>query len=158
MTIFALICAGVAAACAESVVETFQHCELDGLLSAESGEIGDVVTVTGRPFTEVADTEVRVGGVEASVLSVDRVDCTVCDACIEAAACSPCGSCDACDVSCETCIETTTFEIPELAGGAQDIVLINAYGSTAPLPFEVNAPEDTDETDGSGETDETDAP
>jgi hypothetical protein len=135
-------------ACADSdSVAAFQRCDVDALLEPESAGVGDIVTVTGRPMTDIPDTEVLVGGAAAEVLSVDRTDCTVCDACIEAAACSPCGTCDACAVSCEACMETATFAVPEVTPGTQAVVLINAYGSTLPLALEVTAATEPGDTD-----------
>lgn len=143
------------AACAQTVTVTFPHCGVDAVLSADSGRVGDTITLTGRPMTDAPDTEVRLGGERALVLSVDRNDCTLCDECIVAAECSPCGTCDACAIACESCVQTVTFNVPEVSDGERPVVLINAYGSTAPLGFEVVPLADLD-TDTPGDTDDSD--
>ncbi|TNE91837.1 MAG: hypothetical protein EP330_03820 [Deltaproteobacteria bacterium] len=114
-------------------------CTVDGSLDLSEGLPGATVVFTGRPTSELFDTVVHVGGVEAEVVSVDRSDdCVFCDACVTDADCTGCEtSCADCDAVCETCVETTTFLVPDLLPQETTVVLQNLWGSTDPIPFTV---------------------
>jgi hypothetical protein len=107
--------------------------------SLEATEVspGQVVALTGGPLTSVYDTRAQFGGREATVSAVERTDCAPCDACREEAECIGCFPCTECEATCETCIETLTVEVPSLPAGATNAVILNAYGSCAPIPVTI---------------------
>jgi hypothetical protein len=113
---------------------------------------GDTLVLTGGPQSERFDTVVRIGDVQADVISVSRQDCTICDACQATECVSLCRSCSQCAPSCETCEEELTVTIPELAAGPADVVVTNRFGISSPLPVNVDVPDDTD-TDVDSDTD-----
>ena len=117
-------------------------CGVEASLDPATAGPGDVVTLTGGPFTRSIDTQVLVDGVPASDIVVTRTDCAVCDELVETE------GCDAFDaVACDSCVEVTTFVVPDVPSGTQPVVLINAWGSTEGLTLDVigdTAVEDTD--------------
>lgn len=125
--------------CLPETVSTFNTCEVD-LVSVEPTEatVGSEVTLTARPLSEDWDTAVRVGGIDAEVLSVTREDCGACDTCQAEQGCACTEDCDACDVECRTdCLETVVFAVPQLAPGEHAVTLFNAHGGSASLDLVV---------------------
>lgn len=128
-------------------------CTIEAVLSADQSPIGELVMLTGGPYTDVSDTTVRIGGVPAADLTVDRSPgCATCDACQTANSCGCGEECVPCEAECADCLQTVGVTVPEVAIGAQPVVLINRYGATEPLSLEVTAgfgddPDDTDDTD-----------
>jgi hypothetical protein len=104
---------------------------------------GDIVTATGDLFTEVHDTRVIVGEVDAEVHSVERTDCTPCDECEAGAGCQ-CEACPECAGSCAPCVQVLTFAVPDLAPGPALVVILNAWGSSPPLDLVVLPSEGAD--------------
>lgn len=139
-------------ACDEPVDVILETCSVDAALSSTEGAPGDEIVISGGPFSAGYDTTVRVGGVPADVLSVDREECALCDECVASAGCNPCGTCSDCAELCDLCVETTTFAVPDVAAGPTTVVLVNLWGSTEALPFTVLGGGDTDDTD-PGDTD-----
>ena len=131
--------------CDDSTSTVTFRCDITlDALSPASGDPGDAVVVTGTPFTTSWDSSVYVGDTRALLQSVDRDDCDACDDCREDNDCNDCNDCDACDLLCEqTCEETSTFVIPDLAGGTYDVRLYNSHGLSNPLPLTVASPADT---------------
>jgi len=130
--------------CVTETAAELPTCELQVTAPAETVSTADSVTVVGRPFTNLLDTSVRFEGSEAPVTNVDREDCTLCDPCRESAGCTVCETCEACTASCETCIETVTFDVPELATGKYTVVFRNRYGLSTPADWDVVNPSDLD--------------
>jgi hypothetical protein len=106
-----------------------------------------VVSWIGTPLTELRDTRITVGGIDAVVVSVVRDDCGTCDACRVDAGCSLCGPCDGAALDpnprevcfgdplagtigrCADCVETLTFEIPTtVPPGPAAVWVINRNG------------------------------
>lgn len=124
--------------CTETETTTFDQCQVQAMLEPATAGVGEEVVLTGGPFTEPYDTVVQVGGADAQVLEVERTDCDPCDECLEDWDCGPCMTCEHdCDELCEACVEITSFEVPEVSAGPTSVVLINRYGSTPSLDFEV---------------------
>jgi hypothetical protein len=94
-------------------------------------------SVTGGPLTSAYDTRAQLGGQEAAVDLIVRTDCAPCDTCREEAECTGCFPCTDCDATCETCIESLSLEVPSLPSGPADLVVINAYGSSSPIPVTI---------------------
>jgi hypothetical protein len=130
------------AACGAPSISAIEICALDLSLAASTAAPGDVLTVTGGPLTELRDTIVTVGGIQAEVSEVARSEeCSDsivgCDVCRVEAECPPCGFCpldvdaaramgaerlETCfgdpladppvEGSCDLCVETVTFTVP----------------------------------------------
>ena len=90
------------------------------------------------------DTSVRFNDIEATIIDVDRSDCTICDACRVEAECGTCDSCSECESSCETCVESISLTVPELATGQYAVVVRNAFGMSSPTNLSVLNPNDAD--------------
>jgi len=125
--------------CLPSTISSFPTCDVDLVsVSPAAATVGEAVTLTATPLTEDWDTAIRVGGIEAPVLGVEREGCSACDSCRSTEACSCTEDCDTCDALCaEECVETVTFTVPDLTPGEYDIVLFNAHGGSAPLSLVV---------------------
>ncbi len=127
-------------ACANTAETTFPTCTVDLIgLEPASAQVGDTVTLTATPLTQLQDSALRVGGVDAVVSSLDRTDCETCDSCRSTNGCAECGQdCDACDAECrDSCVETLTFLVPELAPGSHGVVLYTAHGGSLQTSLEV---------------------
>lgn len=141
-----LALAALGVACTTASTTKFPVCEVALMAVApEAAAPGDVVVLTATPLSEAWDTALMVGGVRAPVLAVDRVGCEACDTCRDDEACEECGDCDACDATCaQECVETVTFQVPDLPEGTAWIELFNAHGGSDRLSIEVTpAAEDT---------------
>ncbi|MFT7520060.1 MAG: hypothetical protein ACI9MC_002204 [Kiritimatiellia bacterium] len=130
--------------CLTPTASSFNQCELDLSLDVPTGAPGDEVTVSGRPLTAELDTEIRVGGVTAAIIDMDRADCEPCDSCRLNADCTVCEKCATCDEICVTCDEYATFVVPAVAAGDAPVVVSNGYGLSDSLSFEVVVEEPTD--------------
>ncbi len=124
------------AGCTDSEVYSEANCPVGVTLSTSEGAPGTVITATGTPFSTANDTQVRVGGVAASVTVLERDGCAVCDEC-RISTCESCYACTDCDLSCASCVETLTFVVPVVSAGAQSVVITNAYGASEPVAFTV---------------------
>lgn len=130
-------------ACDTTITSTSQSCEVD-LISLTPAQVvpGDTVTLTAVPLTEAWDTAIRVGGLEAEVLTVTREGCDDCDVCQAEQGCTGCKEdCDACDATCDTCVETATFTVPALEAGDHAVLLFNANGGSNPVTLTVTEPD-----------------
>lgn len=141
--------------CGTAVLDEFENCSLDATLDVAVAAPGDVVVATGGPQFSTFDTAVRVGGLDAEVVEVERtLGCELCDQCrFEAAACTQCGFCPACDEACAVpvadtgatpaappeagCLETVSFVVPDLPPGTAQVVVVNSFGMSAPTPLEI---------------------
>ncbi len=125
-------------ACTESTGSTVPRCDLTApvITPAESPGGGTVVAVS-RPMTEVWDTVVTVGAVNATISAVDRSECDSCDSCRETAECNVCDSCASCATECATCVESVSFVVPELAPGSHQVVVTNLHAASAAVSLTV---------------------
>jgi hypothetical protein len=134
-------------------------CTLDLVLTPAEGPPGAEIVVTGTPLTELRDTRIQVGGVQATALTLTRTGCDTCDDCRDDAGCAPCGLCagvgldpgvqDTCfgdpiadppvPSSCDSCVETFTFRVPDLPPGPAPVIVFNATGQSPTLTFVVTA-------------------
>lgn len=122
-------------------------------LSPTTAAVGDTVVMTGGPFTAAYDSAVYVDGARADVTEVDRSTCVECDICRDTYECTACGDCDVCDRLCaDTCTETVSFTVPDVAAGDAQVQLFNAHGQTPRTPIVVESPLSTDSSD-TGPTD-----
>jgi hypothetical protein len=105
----------------------------------ESAEVypGQALTLSGGPLTTTYDTRAQIGGRDATVRDVSRTECDACDACREDAECSGCFACADCELTCETCVEALVIEVPSLPAGPAKLIVVNAYGSNAPLQLQI---------------------
>lgn len=127
------------AGCPQSTTTNGPGCALDLVLDPGTAAVGEVVRAVGGPVTDVWDTSVRVGGVDASVLSVDRTGCDACDLCRQAAGCDGCGLCTDCTATCDSCQESVSFEVPAVVDGPADVVVVNPYGRAEALALDVTS-------------------
>ncbi|MEQ1502662.1 MAG: hypothetical protein ABMB14_10545 [Myxococcota bacterium] len=143
--------------CSSTVVEEFETCQIDLTLTPAEGAPGAEIVATGTPLSEVRDTRVEVGGVAATVSAVVRDGCDTCDSCRSDAGCAPCGLCaglaleaaarDACfgdpladppsPSSCDACVESMTFVVPDAPPGLTTVFVVNRNGQSLAIPFEV---------------------
>ena len=89
-------CFGFLAACGTPTIDTVESCLVDLELQPESASAGDIVTMTGGPFSEVRDTRLTIDGVIVPLLAIEPLseDCDSCRTCRLQAGCGPCGTCD----------------------------------------------------------------
>ena len=122
---------------------------------------GTEVTVTGLfvAGSSDRDMQIRVGGADATWLSMERVGCDTCDACVdEALRCSDCdrecrGLADFEDSSgvvweASACVETLVFETPAGTPGEAAVHIINSRGSNDSLRFTYVGTGDDDDSAG----------
>lgn len=155
-------------ACDVTVVEAYDDCVIALDVPLAPTRAGEAVTIGATPATATWDTTVRVGGLDATVLSVDRLDeaaCVACDSCRADAGCLACGTCEACDelAACNSCTETVSFEVPALPSGSWPIVVFNLHGGSSDAPLITILPDtglvDSDSDDPTADTDtDTDTP
>ena len=109
-------------------------------ISPQPATVGASVTLTGTPFTSTYDSAVYVGGERATVTDVARTNCTNCDSCRIQNGCTECQDCDACDAICASeCVETVTFDVPELPAGDYGVQLFNAHGQSPVLDLTIQS-------------------
>ena len=127
------------AGCPVAEPSVLEQCELDLALDTDSAMVGDTVTAVGRPITAEIDTAVRIDGLNAPLVDVDRPQpaCEGCDACRVAAECEVCEQCSICAPLCEECIEVVAFEVPELDAGEYAVTVVNSYGVSPPMPLQI---------------------
>lgn len=143
--------------CNPDILEQYRVCLVTGDPMPAEAAPGDVVLLRGAPMSEPFDTVVRVGGVVAEVMSVERDGCTACDACRAEEGCSSCGPCPDCDADCGGCEQALSFLVPDIPGGPTVIMVYNQHGTSAPIPFQVWREPDTGLTPDTGaDTDEPD--
>lgn len=123
------------AGCNSGTVVDFPQCALDVALSPTEAVPGGTVAAIGGPLSQYPwDHAVRVGGKAAEVVDVSRNDaCTDCDACFELEECNGCEVCPSCADTCAGCIQSVSFEVPDLPAGPADVVITNAYGASPSL-------------------------
>ena len=156
----ALACAG----CSSELIVAAYHCEvaIEDVAPA-SGSPGEAIALTGTPFTTSWDTAVYVGSTRALVDDVNRDTCEPCDECVDAHSedgedCRVCADCDACDTFCSSsCVERTTFVVPDVAAGETIVRDLNSHGESNPVPFVVLA-KPVDTGDSGAETGDSEAP
>lgn len=139
--------------CVDPLGSVLDQCALVVDLTPSEGPVGTEVVALGGPFSNPSDTIVRVGGVDARVLGVERQDCLVCDACRLDQDCTSCDTCDACAVECEPCEQTVTFQVPEVPAGERAVVVLNRHGNGDDATFTVLGNGTPLETDSATETD-----
>ncbi len=171
----------LALGCGTTAGDIYEVCTIDAALEPSSGLPGEVVSVTGGPFSEVSgeaarDTRVEVGGVAATVVSVVREGCDACDTCRDEAGCPPCGLCNGrlleqarrldcfgdpfadppTTGDCGACEQSMTFEIPAGAPiGPTTVWIVTRDGASDPIPFVVTGPAPTTGETGGVHTGET---
>jgi hypothetical protein len=128
--------------CAETTTIPQYRCDVRiAGLSASSGSPGELVAITGTPFTTSWDTAVYVGGTRALVDDVNRYNCDPCDDCfdehVDECPARMCADCDACDALCNACEEVATFAVPDVAAGKTSVRLLNSHGESNGMPFVV---------------------
>jgi hypothetical protein len=148
----------LATACATGNSDEFETCSVDLSLDRDRGAPAEEITVTADPLTWLLDTSVLVGGVPAAVRDLTRSEtCEDCDSCRDEAGCAACGLCAGLPLdasrrtecfgdplagsegSCDQCVQTLTFVVPELAPGPTTLVVLNGTGQSPAVPFEVLA-------------------
>jgi len=135
--------------CGDPPPPTFLQCELRLSIEPDRAEPGEQVTLTGRPMSEEADTEVRIGGLSTTILTFNDAagPCATCESCRRDLLCTSCERCPSCAEACEPCAPTVTVEVPDLEPGEYAVSLINRFGVARPMTLEVlPAPPDPDET------------
>ncbi len=137
MRVLAFLCCMVVG-CASAETEIFAQCDLEFILVPSVAAPGDSVSARGGPLTEIYDTIVSVGGWTATLSEVAR-DCQACDDCRALQDCLPCESCtNTCDETCATsCTESVTFVVPEFAEANTTVVILNTWGQSLPIDFDV---------------------
>lgn len=127
------------AACGSSSSESNRTCVIDVALEPTAVVAGDEVTASGGPFSEVYDTRVLVGGVDADVLAVVREDCLSCDLCREEENCQSCGTCEPCESVCTPCTQTLRFTVPVTPAGERPVLIFNRHGGSQLGALDVSA-------------------
>lgn len=121
--------------CGDPPPPTFLQCELRLSLEPPQAEPGDLVVLTGRPMSEAADTDVRIGGLRATIIAFDDAagPCASCESCRLAALCTDCERCPSCAEACAPCTPSATVEVPDLDPGEHAVSLVNRFGVSRPL-------------------------
>ena len=130
-------------ACTGESTTTLETCEVHVDSLTDSVSANQTVVLTGRPFTALLDTSIRVDDISATIQDVARNDCDLCDVCRVEAECTFCEECTECATSCESCIETITFTVPDLSVGEYTLVVRNAYGMSQPATIQIDEQDDT---------------
>lgn len=129
---------------------TTPACVISATLSADHAAVGEMVMITGGPYTDASDTRVLVDGTAAQI-TVDRAQCDACDTCTAGETNCDCGDCSVCVSACSTCLQTVGFIVPNVADGVQSVALIDRHGASEVLYLTVSG--------GTSDTDtDTDAP
>jgi hypothetical protein len=118
--------------------------------------VGESVSFTGTPLTEIRDTVLLVGGETHEIADLTRLDCEACDTCrFDAPECSACGDCDECDDVCNSCTESISFTATNAALGETYISIYNLYGASNNVPLTILESDNsttTTDTTSSGDT------
>ena len=125
-------------ACETTTSDTLTTCEVAISLDVEHGLPGDEVTAVGTPLSTTYDSIISFDGSAAEILDVSREDCALCDTCREENACAPCGACIPCLAQCNLCDESISFVIPQVPTGDTTVTLINAFGTSLAVPFQID--------------------
>lgn len=134
-------------ACNAPEVIYLENCQVDLAIDNITASPGDPATLTGGPFTRVADTRVVIGGVDATVVNVgSNDDCIACFDCRGLQECDDCGLCEACESSCDTCVEFIDIVVPALAPGEYAVMVFNEHGNSLAATLTV-VPGDTSVVD-----------
>lgn len=137
----------LALACDDTTVETVATCPLGvPTLNATTAAPGDEIRVTLSPLTEAWDTAVTIGSVQATVSGLERDNCDDCDDCQDSGGCTACSECTACETTCDDCLETLTFIVPDIAPGTWPVTIINSHGRSDPISLVVTAKKKTKDT------------
>lgn len=98
---------------------------------------GEIVAAVGRPVSEIVDTTVRVGGVEAAIVDVDPDSqaCRPCEDCRSLVGCTECQRCPTCADECLECAPQVLFEVPDLPAGDHLVTIANRFGTSQPTPL-----------------------
>ncbi len=142
--------------CRTQALPEFPQCRLGVELSVDEGAFDDPIVISGREFSAAYDTVVTIGGLRAPVDVVTREECTFCDLCRQAASnaqeCDICETCVQCTTACEPCVQQIQIRVPDAAPGWSDLIVINRFGASPPIPFLVLVAPDTGEPDDTGAT------
>ncbi len=145
--------------CGSTTLDSFEACTIDLSLDSESAAPGEIVIARGGPQFSAFDTTIRISGTPATVVDVDRsAGCTSCEACRAEFGCLPCGFCPPCDDACQPvidaegnavsgCVETASFEVPDLPAGPAQVVVVNRFGTSDAIDLEIRSGTDTGTTD-----------
>jgi|GEM_PF-3573764 len=136
-------------ACTTETEEVYDACEVRiDQPQPNTAYFGDPVSITGHPLTEVRDTVLLVGGEPSDIIDLSRLDCEACDTCrLDSANCSACGDCDECDSVCNSCVESLTFNTPNLPAGEVYISIYNLYGASNNVALTILESDSTTTTD-----------
>ncbi|NCG21636.1 MAG: hypothetical protein GWP91_21690 [Rhodobacterales bacterium] len=132
--------------CGGGVVEGFEQCAIDAMPVPATGTPGDTIVLKGGPFGESWDNLVQIDGAPAQVQSTEQTErldsegvvieanaCDRCDNCREREA----GHCNRCEAACLNCVDTLTFTVPDTAPGAHSLQVVNRWGGSDFVAFEV---------------------
>lgn len=111
------------------------RCEIQVTPPSEMSALGESMTLSAFPMTEVFDTHVQINQSVATVSSIAQENCTECDACRENAGCTDCAYCADCDVTCQSCEHSLTIDIPSDLPQSNDywLTIYNSLGSSEPI-------------------------
>jgi hypothetical protein len=115
-------------ACAVETTTSNVTCDLIVSPPPVETTAGETYTITGRPFTVLLDTSIRLNDTFAEVLAVERSECTLCDTCRAEVGCTACESCTECETSCETCEQIIDFVVPDVDPGTYTLFVRNGFG------------------------------
>jgi hypothetical protein len=117
------------------VIDIFDQCDLDFELDRQEASTGDLLLATGGPVSQDWDTVVQVGGRIADIVESER--CDACLSCRTDAVCLACGTCSDCEDICAECTPSIQFRVPEIPAGSTNVVILNGYGGTRPIPLNI---------------------
>ncbi|MEO0600878.1 MAG: hypothetical protein AAF211_05550 [Myxococcota bacterium] len=159
--------------CNSTITNTVDRCSVDiTSVVPATARPGDTVRIEGEgPFVDQRDTAVFVGGVRATVVSVNggSNDCLECAACKAEAQCSVCEDVESCDPSdeqaadrrtscfaepsddseggfCARCAPGVEIVVPDVPAGATEVWVIGQIGSSPRIPLTIDGVPDTGST------------
>lgn len=133
------------AGCATATSNVVTRCTIEiTSVTPDAGSPGDQVVVQAAPLTSAWDSAVYLGAARATVVDLARDDCDACDSCLDTNGCNICSICAACVTECtQDCVQTLTFEVPQVSSGTLPMVIYNSHGQSRPTDFTVIGAPDT---------------
>lgn len=111
------------------------RCEIQVAPITETATLGEYITISAFPMTEVFDSHVQINQSVVEVSAIDKKNCAECETCRDNAGCTDCAYCADCDTTCQTCEHSMTLAIPSDLPQSNEywMTIYNSLGSSEPI-------------------------